>query len=131
MIKIRCVVKIHNKEGLKRVGEGRKLWKYLDSRREKLAGHNLRHLILLIMAMERKIDGKNFLSGKRLHYIDQIVRDVGNGGSLRELHQTVQDIYECKGNKKICNLLIECYYSCVILKVGEVIYIFNKRLNQI
>lgn len=50
-------------------------------RSDRLLGHNLRHPDLLTMLTEENNDRKNCVARKRLTHIDQIIYEIGYGGS--------------------------------------------------
>ena len=77
MMKIPWVDKISNEEVLKRAMARRKLWKQIQTRRDKMVGHILRHDSLLKTIIEGNIEGKNARGRPRLEYMTQIREDVG------------------------------------------------------
>ena len=74
---IKWTDKVRNKDVLVRIGERMCLWNSLKRRRDKLIGHNVRHPGILLLLLEGKVEGKNWVGRHRVPYIKQIVQDVG------------------------------------------------------
>lgn len=77
IMRIKWVDKVTNEEVLRRIGEGRELWKSIRKRRMELVGHILRHNSIVRTIMEGYVEGGRYRGRPRLEYMQQIKEDTG------------------------------------------------------
>jgi len=78
--------RVTNEEVLDRIKDKRHLWKSIQSRRDKIIGHILKHESLLRTIFERELEGHVGWGRLRTKYMTQIIKDM-NKRSYKDLKE--------------------------------------------